>query len=229
MWQARPRSLKLLDRECTLNFSLATWRDFETATGVSLARSVEPRYLVRLLVAMLGNPEKGAQFVGTLPLAESKKLMAAAADVLKLNVAVPEAHRKEHPGAAAKLEPMEWLDTQAMAWFDLRVSPEQFEVMSPSFFYALMRRFDEANERFFMASSIISSILVNIHADPSKHEAISPLVFSPTKLGQQARAEMEQDKKKAIRAKILGLANIIPGAVVGEAGLALLQAAQKKG
>lgn len=227
MWKAQSRTLLLQGRECTLSFSLATWRDFETGTGVSLARSVEPRYLVRLLATMLGDPDQGVKFVGGLPLKDSKILMAAAADVLRINVHVEHDQRSSEPGKL--LDPMDWLDTTAMAWFDLRVTPEQFEVMRPAFFYALIRRFDEANERFFMASSIISSILVNIHSDPSKHEAISPLVFSPTKLGQQARAEMEQDKKKAIRAKILGLANIIPGAVVGEAGLALLQAAQKKG
>lgn len=227
MWKAHSRAIRIAGKECTLNFSMRTWRAFELDNGVGLGEAVRPRYLARLLAAMTNGSLTVAQ-IGALALPESRRLVETASEVLRANVAAAKPDKGEAVASERDLKkPLDWLDLTAMAWFDLRLANDQFEEMSPAFFYALVKRFDESIERFFMASSVVCSTLVNIHADPEKHEPMSPLVFSPTVLGNQARAELERDKKKAIRAKILGLANIIPGAVVGEGGLAALKAAQK--
>lgn len=201
IWEAQSREVRSGDVTYRMRFDMCVWRLYESA-GTPLAIMGSDIKSVRtLLWAMLAQeqPSLTLQSVGRLPLALAKQLVSVAVEVLAESL--PSGHDADTTDDKQQPTLIDWYDYVAHAEFDLHIPEERFWRMSPRYLHALIVRWEDAVERHYLSAGIVAAQFVNANLKPDALP-VSPLVFSPTKVGERARKELEPGSKQS-RARVI--------------------------
>lgn len=189
-----------------LRNTLKAWLLFERKTGRQMGDvGGGPEILRALLWALLQteHPEMHVKDVGSASAFEFRELLQAAESCIRGEFPLIE----EEPQAGAP-QRIDWHDLWSIGRYDLRLSDDEFWMLSPRQFHHLMLRFDAANDRVWLAAGITAAAFVNCHIDPEKGEPISPEQFIPKRV---PAGQKHAEKSVNVMAQLREVATLLPG------------------